>query len=279
MSVGTVNAKHEALLTKLLEQVENLISSGQWQSWLKVAARFRKYSFHNQLLILAQRPDATRVAGYRAWMELGRHVRKGEKGIAIFAPLTRKVTDDETGEERRAVTGFRIVHVFDLSQTEGEPLPEPEFPAVQLDDEAVMKRLVEATEKAGFQLVDAEPEEADGARGWFDLRGRATITLVTGYPTASRARTLLHELAHSCDPELTFESANGLGRTIPEVVAESAAYIIGTGLGIEMSDASTFYVASWLRDTDPEKLELVVSRTSATADRLEQLVSPAFSPA
>ena len=276
MSVGTANAKHETLLAQLKDAVESLVSTDRWQAWLRVAARFRIYSLHNQWLILMQRPDATRVAGYRTWPEFGRHVRRGEHGIAIFAPMTRKVTDEETGEERLAVRGFRVVHVFDVAQTDGDPLPELEFPAVRLSDDGLMDRLVAAAEQAGLELAEADPEEANGARGWLDLPDKQTITLVSGYPTSSRARTLLHELAHYSDEELTHESVRAVGRTVPEVVAESAAYIVGTGLGIDMTDASSVYVASWIREASPTSLEMVAARTLDTAARLDQLVSTVF---
>ena len=276
MSVGTVNAKHETLLAQLKNAIESLVSTDRWQAWLRVATRFRTYSWHNQLLILMQRPDATRVAGYRTWPEFGRHVRRGERGIAIFAPMTRKVTDEETGEERQAVTGFRVVHVWDVAQTDGDPLPELELPAVRLSDESLMDRLVAAAEQSGLELAEADPDEADGARGWLDLPDKQTITLVSGYPVSSRARTLLHELAHYSDAELTHGSVRALGRVVPEVVAESAAYIVGTELGIDMTDASSHYVASWLREASPASLEMVAGRTLDTAERLDRLVTAVF---
>src|SRR5438093_3150171 len=91
---------------------------------LKTMAQFHRYSFHNVCLIARQRPDATRVAGFHAWRKLGRFVRKGEKGIAILAPIVgRKEAETEDGDSR-AVVGFRAAYVFDVAQTDGEPLPE-----------------------------------------------------------------------------------------------------------------------------------------------------------
>jgi Antirestriction protein len=89
-------------------------------------AKFHRYSFGNVVLILSQKPDATHVAGFTAWKKLGRFVRKGEKGIVVIAPITIKAKDElKPGEDEKPVLRFRGVHVFDISQTDGEPLPEP----------------------------------------------------------------------------------------------------------------------------------------------------------
>src|SRR4051812_31752629 len=107
-------ATSQTLMRQLAEQVETLRTSEGWQHWLDVAAKFRTYSLANQLLICAQRPEATHVAGYRTWRQLGRHVRKGEHGIRIIAPMIRRTVDRDAadGTERRAtITGFKAVTV------------------------------------------------------------------------------------------------------------------------------------------------------------------------
>jgi DNA primase len=91
--------KLEELHSRLTDQIAQLTSGADWQAWLRVAARFHAYSFSNTLLIHAQRPDATRVAGYRAWQSLGRQVQKGQRGIQILAPVTRRNAADSAGEE------------------------------------------------------------------------------------------------------------------------------------------------------------------------------------
>jgi hypothetical protein len=116
----------EVIHRQLQSAVEGLVGSEEWKAMLEVASRFHSYSVNNQLLIFAQRPDATRVAGYRAWQRLGRQVRKGEKGIAILAPCVyrTKTEPEDDGEPRelRRLRGFRVAHVFDIAQTEGEPI-------------------------------------------------------------------------------------------------------------------------------------------------------------
>src|SRR4029079_7796016 len=117
-------------------EVERLRTTDGWQRWLAFAGRFTTYSLRNQLLVQMQRPNATRVAGYKAWKALGRQVNKGERGIAILAPRTRLV-EDEAGDRKRVVSGFHVVRVFDVSQTSGPPLPELTMPAVTGSNERI----------------------------------------------------------------------------------------------------------------------------------------------
>src|SRR5712691_8001600 len=123
--MGTREEASEAR-ERLAEAVEKLADSDMFAAWLRARAAFHSYSFGNVCLIVSQRPDASRVAGYRAWQALGRQVRKGERAIKILAPCVRKVEDKETGEQARRVVAFRAVNVFDVSQTEGEPETYPD---------------------------------------------------------------------------------------------------------------------------------------------------------
>lgn len=109
---------------KELNQALRRGQSEQMRRYLSAMARFHRYSYGNVLLIFSQMPEATHVAGYRAWKELGRSVKKGEKGIGIIAPFAYKQADEDTSETERTIRGFRVVHVFDVSQTEGDELPE-----------------------------------------------------------------------------------------------------------------------------------------------------------
>ncbi len=118
------------LLDTLAEGVASLTTSAAWRAWLDVQRRFHHYSWGNTILIYGQRPGATRVAGFHAWLRLGRHVRRGEHGIAILAPVVPRlrVVDADSGDERWVAGrphAFRVARVFDLSQTEGEELAAP----------------------------------------------------------------------------------------------------------------------------------------------------------
>jgi antirestriction protein ArdC len=118
-------AEREALLATLNDKVVALATSEAWVAYLRFAA-FRKYSFNNLMLIAAQRPHATRVAGYRAWQQLGRQARKGERAIKILGYSTKKITktDPETGEEvEDRLVRYPVLSVFDISQTDGDPVP------------------------------------------------------------------------------------------------------------------------------------------------------------
>ena len=116
------------ITTDALDKLAALLDEGhsdQLTALLKTMARFHKYSWHNVCLISTQRPTATRVAGFQTWRTMGRFVRKGEKGIAIMAPIVGRREAESDGDNARTVVGFRAAYVFDVEQTDGEPLAEP----------------------------------------------------------------------------------------------------------------------------------------------------------
>jgi antirestriction protein ArdC len=267
MSTETVTTRREELLARLASESEALRSSEGWQRWLAFAAKFRSYSLNNQLLIQMQYPTASFVAGFHTWRGLGRHVKKGEKGIAILAPMTRRIVEEDSDEKHRVLTGFKIVFVFDVAQTDGEPLPVPdELPPVRVLDLALRDQLIAVAEKAGFS-VSFVPDSPDGARGWYAWESK-TITLVASYPPASQVRTLLHELAHAVDPVVgTPESI----RSERELVAESTAYIVGTELGLGIEEASTQYVTGWGAST--LTLTRLAREVLAAAEAVDRIIA------
>jgi antirestriction protein ArdC len=237
-------ADHAEIIRRLEDGIAELTSSEEWVRWLDTQRRFHQYSFNNVLLIALQRPDATRVAGFRRWLEMGRHVRKGEKGIAILAPIVSrtKVTDDD-GEERTIVGApnrFRIAHVFDIAQTDGDDLPEP--PAKKLagdDPTGAYTQLVEVAHSIGYTV---EEDYLLGSRnGDCNFAERRIRVEVTNDP-AQQVKTLAHELAHAFlhNPEV-FEGT----RELAELEAESVAYLVCDGVGLDSSDYSFGYVAGW----------------------------------
>lgn len=247
------------LHSQLTHAVEDLTRTEAWQRMLTVAARLPTYSASNVLLIATQRPDATRVAGFNAWRSLSRHVRKGETGIAILAPclyrseqdtnsssIVDAATTDLDRSRQRQLRGFRVVYVFDVSQTEGEPLPDV-APAELAGDapEQLWDRLVEIAQADGFTL---ERGSCQGAYGYtrFD---DCTIRIRADIDPAQAVKTLSHELAHiRADHEARFlddyhRSPACRGRA--EVEAESIAYLITTVAGMNTSEYSVPYVANW----------------------------------
>jgi len=184
----------EGIHQRLVGAVEAMVSGQDWQRLLAVARRFRTYSPNNVWLILAQRPDATRVAGFSTWRTLGRHVRRGERGIAILAPVVARRRDDDDGDDGEAgvLRGFRVVHVFDVTQTDGEPLPEVAGPALLAGDApgALWDALAAQVAAAGFAL---ERGWCDGANGTTDFAAR-TVRVRADVEPAQAAKTLAHEL-------------------------------------------------------------------------------------
>ncbi len=127
------------LLSQLTEGIRRLTTSEAWLAWMRTQSRFYRYSFGNTLLIAWQRPDASLVAGYRRWLELGRQVRQGETGIRILAPCRYRTArdgdnDDDGADLVDTVRSFRVAVVFALEQTDGEPLPELPIARVLGDD-------------------------------------------------------------------------------------------------------------------------------------------------
>ncbi len=242
----------------LVAAVEALTGGDEWQRLLAMARRFHAYSVNNLLLICRQRPDATRVAGYRAWQGLGRQVRRGEKGIAILAPCTYPRSDDsassdepptssgddhdQEGGRPRVLRGFKVVRVFDVSQTEGEPLPEA--PVAVLTGEAPARltdRLAALIRAEGFSFtLGPLPPGHPGANGLTDHASRAVIVR-DDLPDAQQAKTTAHELAHV----LMHGTFPRPPRSVIEVEAESVAFLVCGSAGLP-SDAYSFgYVATW----------------------------------
>ena len=244
MTVAEVT--HTRALEVLRENVERLRSSDEWRAALAVRSRLHRYSFNNVLLIAVQRPDASMVAGYRKWQELGRQVRKGERSIAILAPMIKTVTND-AGEKEARVMGFRTASVFDVSQTEGEPIPSIEPPALLDGDHAEADRLFALVsafaEAQGSPITLVDRLEANGCY-YVDTRA---ISVRSDLPPLHRLKTAVHEVAHAL---LHGRADRPVGYELGELEAESAAYLVASALGIDTSAYSFAYVAHYAGDAE-----------------------------
>ncbi len=260
-----MTSKTEQLLETLTDGVAALIDSEQWAAMLAAAAKFHSYSANNQLLILLQAPQATRIAGFRRWQSLGRQVRKGEKGIAILAPcLYRPTKTDPARQEPNPSTststddgstvgpksagqlrGMRLAHVFDLSQTDGEPLPEltPE-PLTGAAPAAMWAALAEQVGAHGYRI---ERGDCRGANGYTDPSGRL-VRIRADVETAMAARVLAHELAHIECGHCETGGYRCRGRC--EVEAESVAWLISAHFGLDTGAYTMPYVAGWAHAAD-----------------------------
>lgn len=225
-------------LDQLAEGVSALTSSDAWMAHLATQARFHRYSFGNCVLIADQRPDATQIAGFNAWKQLGRSVRKGEKAIWILAPMVHKTEDGENV----IVRGFKAVPVFDVAQTDGGDLPE--IPCRLLTGEApdrAYDALLSVARDLDFAVLDVElPGTVNGNCS----HAAKTIQVKTSNAPAQRTKTLAHELAHAILHEVN------PNRPLGEMEAESVAYVVCSAIGIDSSDYSFGYLASWVGGDD-----------------------------
>lgn len=243
-----------AATKKLQEGVKALLDSEAYKQYLSVMAAFHHYSTYNTLLIFVQCPNATHVAGYRTWQALGRTVRKGEKGIHIFAPMFFRrpddgISGDSDGDDEdrkdRDFVMFRTVPVFDISQTEGRELPSPSVEALAGDVEGYGK-LLEAIEKASPFPIEFR-DIRRGAKGYCSF-GDRRIAIRSGMSQLQTIKTAIHEVAHAKMHAQTSGRRPAGGaheREAMEVQAESVAYVVCQHFGLDTSGYSFGYIAGW----------------------------------
>jgi hypothetical protein len=252
-------------------------------SYLAAMARFHSYSFGNILAIARQRPTATRVAGFGTWREMGRFVKRGEKGIQILAPMMghrrRRDGSDQSSSQDDAkpmpvLIGFRAVYVFDVSQTEGADLPEFEH-NVSGDVGGHRDRLIAFLAAQNIAL-----EYSENIAPALGVSYGGKIALLPGQSKAEEFVTLVHEVAH----ELLHKTdrRTKTTATVRETEAEAVAFIVGQGIGLEMGRASSDYIQMYAGNAAllAESLE-VVQRTSAVilgAITVQSAVSEAEEP-
>jgi antirestriction protein ArdC len=239
---------------RLRRAVAELSSEAGFRRWLEVRAAMHDYSLHNTILIAMQRPDATCVAGYRKWQRLGRQVRRGERAIRILAPRRVRVAEDEGGEDEYRLAGFIGVSVFDVSQTEGEPLGEPPRAApVTGDSHADLIPPLEAfAGRRGYRV--ARERLPEGMGGWCDLdAGR--IALSESLSPNGEVRTLIHELAHTY-----WIDYRRYDRGVAEAICETATAIACRSLGLDTDLASVPYIAGWAEGEVIEEQAGVIDR-------------------
>ena len=276
---------------KVKENVARIQNSAEFRNFLIAMSRFHNYSWNNQMLIWLQMADATHVAGYNTWRDLGRYVKAGAKGISILAPLGptaattwTRVTDNviyaikrsdkgwaiyddnerliEDGlrsyaeaarklkaigfvehKEMLGVNHFKVVHVFDMSQTDGKPLPEFEVPTLtgEANKDLFDQVLRLAGDKDVYVKFESHPKQDPRIKGSFEPPN--LIWIRPEEAPAQQLKTLLHEFAHYYT-----ESVFHIPRRDAETIAESSAYIIGAHYGFDTGVRSFPYVALWAKD-------------------------------
>lgn len=266
---------------KLEKGVKDVFQSDKYKQFLNVMAKFPRYSVNNTMLIMMQRPDAQLCQSFTGWKQMGRYVKKGEKGISILAPAPYKIereqtklddkgrpvfdADGEPVKEKVEVTirAFKVVKTFDLAQTDGKELPTigPNELVGSIDG---YPKLLQALQEispvpVSFELIDG------GAKGYYNLENKS-IVIQGGMSEVQTIKTLLHEMAHQkLHDKDTVPEAKDITRNGKEVEAESVAYVVCQHYGINTSDYSFSYVAGWSEGKETPELKASLDKIRHTA--------------
>lgn len=261
------NDKIKELTDKLEAGIKEVFTSGRYREYLSAMNKFHSYSYNNSLLILMQKPEASYVVGYKTWETLGRHVKKGEKGITILAPCPYKsvkyveVVDPNTGQVKRDEQGnvmkerkeisrasFKAILIFDISQTEGKPLLEL---AKELQGEIPdYKILMDSIHEVAPVPIQFDTWN-ETKKGHYDLAKRE-IVIKSGMSELQTIKTAIHETAHSI---LHKDKAHAKDQATMEIEAESVAFICCQHLGLDTSDYSFGYLAGWSSNKELPELK------------------------
>lgn len=276
--------KIRELTDKLEAGIKEVFSSDKYREYLATMNRFHRYSYNNSLLIYLQKPDASYVAGYRTWESMERYVRKGEKGITILAPCPHKVEKDVdvidslTGQARRDAQGnpikerkeityasFRPVAIFDISQTEGKPLPAlTEELQGEIPDYRVLMESIREVAPVPIRFDSWQGSK----KGHYDLMDKE-IVIKSGMSELQTVKTAIHEMTHSI---LHRDQAHTKDSATMEVEAESTAFIVCQHLGLDTSDYSFGYLAGWSSTKElPELKSSLAIIQKASHEAIENL--------
>lgn len=233
--------RHQQLVDKLEHGFQRVQESDEFRRYLDTVSRFREYSVTNTMLIWMQYPEATLVAGFRTWLSLGRHVRKGESGIRIFAPMQLRQKPEPTNESEDGaeanVLRFRPVTVFDVSQTEGADLPEPPVTRLSGSQTDLWHDLVTIARSQALTVDRGMNIGSERPNGFYN-RSQRLIWVDPDLPPVMASKTLCHEIAHHF-------SEGSETRQESETIAESVAYVVLGHFGIDAADYSFGYLAGW----------------------------------
>jgi len=253
-------------IEQLANETDAARQSELFCNYLKISAAFWDYSWHNLMLIWRQRPDASFVGGYNTWLKCGRYVRNGEKGITILASMffkDKKQSQDGSEEETRRIW-FKIVYVFDISQTDGTPLPELPTKSVGERGQDMLGRLLRFAEERGIRVRFVERCKLNGAAG--TSHGNEIEIRKTETDETTQAATLAHEIAHSLlhwtadGKKITSRDGKEIDKQQRELEAEATAFTVCSYFGIK--SPSDFYLATF--KVSPAMLLEAVETIAAT---------------
>lgn len=284
-------AEMDEIIKRIDEGVKAVFQSDKYKEYLKFASKFTDYSARNTLLINLQRPDATLVAAYGKWKQLGRQVERGQTGIEILAPVAYKTNQvleterpavDEFGNQlynpdgtekmetvEKPMTGlaFKKVYVFDVSQTSGKELPDPVIELTGDIDSARKEAVFAALKKVTG--IDIEFKDIKGgAKGYYSATNNE-IVIKSGMSDAQTLKTAFHEAAHNLlhDPAKDIVT-NKSPRNEKEVQAESVAFMVAERFGIDTSEYSFPYIASWSDGKQLEHLKSALQEIQEAAKKI-----------
>lgn len=258
--------KRANVLQRLEQGLQTLFDSEKFKNYLKFLHQFRQYSLRNTVLIYTQCPTATFVAPYRQWQKMHRHVKKGEKGIAIFAPHTyKRQSTDNTNDELQL--GFHLAYTYDVSQTDADnekgELPESicQNLAGSLADASLLSTLSDISPVP----VKFEPVQGS-ANGYFSLNSLEIVVDSTN-GQIQQVKTLLHEMSHAWHHALV-ENFDKCSHADQETVAEASAFIVCNYLGIDSSEYSFPYLAMWSREHNLKEFQANLSLIKKISDQI-----------
>lgn len=282
------NKDYKGLSQHLRTGIQDYLNSDNYKNYLNFISKFHKYSSRNNRLILLQNKEASRVAGFNKWKEMGRKVKQGSKALYVYAPGSTIKKDvegkpilDEKGEAIKE-TYFFLTPVFDVSQTTGEPLPKQIYELENnLESPSRFLKLYQGLCEVSPVKVSLEAIQG-GANGYYDLQNKH-IVIKQGMGEEMTLKTLIHEITHASIHEGSSAKFGDEVYACQEFEAESVAYVVSQHLGIDTSSYSFAYLSSWT-DNDvthlealEKSIETITAQAQITIDKLESSLNKVYS--
>ena len=269
--------KTKEVFNKIVEGVQNIITSGEYEKFLRFSKKFHHYSFNNLVLIFSQMPEATQVAGFKKWQSMGRKLKKGAKGIQIIYPIKRTYTqtkiegqssitdnEDEPKEQKKKKVEYltyRPTYVFDISQTVGKPMP---LEDTKLNSDNMNEFFEFLKTYSPYPIL--EKDIFGGALGYWSKSAKH-IVLKKNLSIDDKTATLLHELTHALYDDFDYSK----NRNLSETFVESVAFIVADYFGLDTSNCSFNYVTTWADGDIKVVLELGEKIQKTANDFIKQL--------
>lgn len=253
----------------LEKEMTNIFNDTNYKKFLSLMSNFNNYSLNNLQLILIQKPDATNVASFETWKKAGRYVKKGETGIRIIFPIKYlKNKKNEENEETKEPSNiyFKVGSVFDISQTEAakgkEDLLKKYKPKILDNNDPAFVEYIELFKSISQFPIYFDDLNNAKANGYCDF-GTDEIHIKNSLPAAQQLKTIIHEVAHSL-----LHKDSDLSKELKEIEAESVAFVVSNNIGLDSSEYSFGYLASWSKEKDIKELKPLLERIHKTATNI-----------